>query len=79
MTTYRVPTVERAYQLARSGEYTNVAELKAKLKAESYGDADAQLAGPFIRRQLTKLCNEAVSAKQPATPADAPGSDARAT
>lgn len=60
MTTYRVPTVERAYQLARTGEHTNVAELKAKLKSEGYGDADAQLAGPFIRRQLTKLCTEAI-------------------
>ena len=60
MTTYRVPTVERAYQLARSGDFANVAELKARLKAEGYGDADAQLAGPFIRRQLTKLCAAAM-------------------
>ena len=60
MTEYRVPTVERAYQLAKSGEFANVAEVRAKLKTESYGDADAQLAGPFIRRQLTKLCNAAV-------------------
>lgn len=75
MTTYRVPTVERAYQLARSGEYSNVAELKGKLKAESYGDADAQLAGPFIRRQLTKLCGEAIVARRLASPVETSASD----
>ena len=76
MTTYRVPTVERAYQLARSGQFANVAELKARLKSESYGDADAQLAGPFIRRQLTKLCSEAVTERRLATPAPAASPEA---
>ena len=74
MTTYRVPTVERAYQLARTGEFANVAELRAKLKTESYGDADAQLAGPFIRRQLTKLCN-AAALEHAAAPAPADASE----
>lgn len=54
--TLRLTTVERAYQLARSGECATVSEIKARLRSEGYGDVAGQLYGPTIQRSLRQLC-----------------------
>ena len=60
----RLTTIERAYQLARSGECATVSEIKSKLRSEGYGDVAGQLYGPTIQRSLRQLCT---AAQEPAT------------
>lgn len=48
-------TIERAYQLAGSGEMLDVLHIKMKLSAEGYHHIDAHLDGPSIRRELRRL------------------------
>jgi hypothetical protein len=49
------PTVlERAFALARTGDYAGVQEIRMQLKAEGY--ALHQLEGPTLIRQLRALC-----------------------
>jgi hypothetical protein len=52
--TFRSTPLERAFTLARSGDYVGVAEIKSQLKAEGYGVQ--QLEGPLLMRQLRELC-----------------------
>ena len=63
-------TLERAFALARSGEYTGVAEIKAKLKAEGF--TLNQMEGPSLMRQLRDLC---IAARQDRPPEDGPASE----
>ena len=60
--------LERAFELARSGEYAGVAEIRKQLKAE--GLSALQLSGPSLGRQLRDLCQ---AARQ--TPESAPALD----
>jgi hypothetical protein len=46
--------LERAFALARTGDYPGLSELRAQLKAEGY--AVLQLEGPTLLRQLRELC-----------------------
>jgi hypothetical protein len=52
--TQRATTLERAFELARSGKYAGVSELRQQLKAEGY--SPDQLTGPALLRQLRDLC-----------------------
>jgi hypothetical protein len=52
-------TIERAFELARSGDCDSVNQIRQKLKAERFDQVDAHLAGPAIARQLRDLCAEA--------------------
>jgi hypothetical protein len=52
--TFRSTALERAFTLARSGDYVGVAEIKGQLKAEGY--SVQQLEGPLLMRQLRELC-----------------------
>jgi hypothetical protein len=54
------PTVARAFELARSGDHTNVVSIKRQLKTEQCMDVDAQLSGPSLQAQLRKICGAAV-------------------
>jgi hypothetical protein len=51
----RSSTVERAYQLARSGQFRTVSEIKIRVRAEGYYDAVAQLEGRAISADLRRL------------------------
>jgi hypothetical protein len=51
----RPSTVERAFELARSGECRGIPALVAALKSECHEAVDAHLAGSSIRRDLRKL------------------------
>jgi len=55
MGTSRPSTVERAYELARSGRYATVSEIRLRLRAEAYHDAVAQLEGRAIVADLRRL------------------------
>lgn len=52
-------TIERAFALARSGEYATVSDIRARLKAERCDQVEAHLSGPSISRQLRALCEAA--------------------
>lgn len=51
----KVSTVERAYQLARSGAFRTVTEVKVRVRAEGFYDAVAQLDGRTITMDLRRL------------------------
>ena len=58
------PTIlERAYELARSGDITDLQDISRKLKSEGFEAVDAHLAGPSLRAELRRLSQ---SAKRPA-------------
>lgn len=52
--------LERAFQLARSGDYT-LTTLRAKLQKEGY--LAAQISGQSLLRQLRTLCMTSAAAK----------------
>ena len=57
------PTVlERAFALARTGEYAGVNDIRIKLKSEGY--ALHQLEGPTLMRQLRELCTASKKAAE---------------
>jgi len=55
----RLSTVERAYELAKSGECSGIAQIRERLRAEGYSRADSQISGQTFRSQLKKLCEAA--------------------
>ena len=59
MTQHQTP-LERAFDLARSGEYTGMGDIKVQLKAEGY--QTAQLEGPSLSKQLRTICAAAKAA-----------------
>ena len=64
----RIPLVERAFELAGSGQVPNVDQLVKTLKHEGYEQVEAHVAGsPSLRRQLHEVCRNAWAAtgKQP--------------
>ena len=65
-----VDEVERAFQLAQSGEYGTIGEIKKRLMAEGYWDD--RIAGPLLLRQLRDLIKDTarqrVAAENPASP-----------
>ena len=55
-------TIERAYQIAKSGECVGVEAIRRRLKDEHYVGVDAHLAGAQIKRDLTSLMKSAALA-----------------
>jgi hypothetical protein len=51
-------TVERAFQLARSGSFKNVEDIKKQLRREQFESIEAHLSAG-LRRQLLALCRAA--------------------
>jgi hypothetical protein len=55
------PTIlERAFELARTGEYSNVTELRRALIAEGF--TTKQLEGRALQKQLRQVCADAKKA-----------------
>ena len=52
-------TLERAFELARSGSCATVQDIRRKLKSEGYDQVEAHLSGPSLGKQLRRLCEEA--------------------
>ena len=57
-------TVERAYELARSGTCRSIDDIHRALTAERYESVQAHLAGPSIKRDLLALCRKAAIAEE---------------
>jgi hypothetical protein len=55
----RPTTLERASELANSGEYTGIHDIKPRLVAEGYHDAGPQLYGNGIAGQIRRICRQA--------------------
>ena len=49
-------TVQRAYALARTGQFTDLAAVKVRLKADGCRAVDTLLASASIRRHLEAIC-----------------------
>ena len=56
--------IERAFDLARSGQYRSVSEIIRRLPQEDRAAVEAHLAEPNARRQLILMCSEAWLATQ---------------
>ena len=56
--------IERAFELARSGQYRSVSEIIRHLPAEDRPEVEAYLGQPDARRQLILLCGHAWLATQ---------------
>jgi hypothetical protein len=52
---FRPNTIERAYQLAQSGECSTIEEIKAVLRKEGYS-ASQLASAPTLRRTLRQIC-----------------------
>ena len=66
---YRVTTLERAFEMARSGHFASVADIKKQLKVEGF--SVAQVTGRVLTKQLKDLirtAQEQSSAEEPASP-----------
>lgn len=55
---HRQSTLERAYELARSGPCISVDEIRSQLKRERFEAVDGHLHGSMIVGQLRALCKE---------------------
>ena len=55
----KLPLLERAFELAKSGEVQTISEIKARLSAEGYSDIHQQISGAALTGQLKRLCKEA--------------------
>jgi hypothetical protein len=58
----KVSALERAFQLARSGQAASIDDIKKRLKREGY-EEKAVDGGPSLARQLRKLISEASERK----------------
>jgi len=65
----RTSVVERAFQIAKSGQVDSVAHLRAALGAEGYANSTQVLAGRSIAAQLTRMITEARLSRQRLAPA----------
>jgi hypothetical protein len=54
-----VRPLERAFELAKSGDYSSVTNIKRQLQQEGYDSA--QINGPSLLRQLSKIIKTASS------------------
>jgi hypothetical protein len=67
-----MPTLARAYALARSGQYENIERLKARLNTDGYRAVDALLAPRSVREHLTAICAATFRPAPEASPATTP-------
>jgi len=56
--------IDRAYDLARSGQYRSVSEIIRHLSAEDRPAVEAHLSQPNARRELILVCSDAWLATQ---------------
>jgi len=56
---YRPATIERAYELAKSGDCATVEDIRLKLVQEGYTSVVHHLSAPLLKRSLKGLCKSA--------------------
>jgi hypothetical protein len=52
---------QRALQLAQSGQFKSIEAIGAALRREGFRDAEAVLSGDYVRAQLTRSINKALT------------------
>lgn len=52
-------TLERAFQLARTGEFAGASQIRLKLTADGYSGVNLHIAGTSLVRQLNRICRDA--------------------
>jgi len=55
----RNSAVDRAFELARSGQYRSVSEIIRRLPVDDRSIVEAHLAQPAARRELILICSDA--------------------
>jgi hypothetical protein len=55
----RPSVIERAFQIAKSGTVSSIAELSGQMTAEGYDNAEQLLAGRSLSLQVTRMIAEA--------------------
>ena len=55
----RLSLIERAYELARSGDHASTPSIQRALGRDAYLNAEVHLSGKAIRLELNALCREA--------------------
>ena len=60
--------IERAFELAESGEYRGIEAIRRQLLNEDYDQVDLHLAGAFTRRQLLDILVAARERRAPGHP-----------
>jgi hypothetical protein len=63
-----IPTIERAFQIARSGQAPDIATLKRQLEADGCRAVDALLAPRSLRGHLEAICLAAFKPADADTP-----------
>jgi hypothetical protein len=58
------PIIERAFQLAESGECDSFTHIKSRLKSDGYTSIEAGLTGSSLRRQLSAICTAKRAGKE---------------
>jgi hypothetical protein len=64
-----VTTLERAFELAKSGECGGIQDIKDRLRSEGYSQIDDKLYGRALARQLRAICAAARTRLRPDEPA----------
>lgn len=64
-----ITTLERAFELAKSGECGGIQDIKDRLRSEGYTQIDDKLYGRTLARQLRAICAEAKARLRPDEPA----------
>jgi hypothetical protein len=73
-----ISTIERAFQLARSGVCASASDIRSRLTREGFSSVNEHLGGPSIRRDLNTLCKAArVARTGPAEPETPRGADGK--
>ncbi len=49
-------TLERAFELARSGDYTGVAQIRKQLLLERFDLVETHLSGSAVKKQIRDVC-----------------------
>jgi hypothetical protein len=67
LTGLRPTVIERAFELAKSGDCASPSEIRDILRREGYMDVTGQIAGPTLLKQLRTLCRDAVKPSEEST------------
>jgi hypothetical protein len=55
------PILERAFEMAQSGDFSRVKDLEKALSSEGYARGDPHIHSPSVRLQLRRICQTARS------------------
>jgi hypothetical protein len=60
---YERPILERAFELARTGQFGRVKDLEKALAKEGYSRGDPHIQSPMVRKQLRQICCQSMASQ----------------